>query len=121
MLHSPQLRSAAQPASFSWVNLIFGSDTTGELQDLLEKIAHEFIFDKVARIVAATHGCYEAAEPLPLLDKMEAFLQIIQEQRARHLQRRGDMAADTPTGLPGSVPRRAATTSPRAWWAMQPW
>ena len=77
------------------VDAIFGCDTAVELQDLLEKIAHEFWFDKLARIVATSTGCYEAATALPRLEKMEAFLEIIQDQRARHLQRHPEMAADS--------------------------
>jgi len=55
----------------------------------------EFWFGKLARIVATTTGCYEAATALPLLEKLEAFLEIIQEQRARHLQRHRKMATDS--------------------------
>jgi len=98
------LSSAEQPAAgpvslprpdTPRVNAIFGSDTAEELQELLEKIAREFWFDKLARIVATTTGCYEAATALPLLEKMEAFLEVIQEQRARHLQRHPQMTADS--------------------------
>ena len=77
------------------VNAIFGSDTAVELRELLEKIVQEFWFGKLAPIVATTRGCYEAAKALPLLEKMEAFLEVIQEQRARHLQRHPEMAADS--------------------------
>ena len=59
------------------------------------KFAHEFWFNKLARIVATSTGCYEAATALPRLEKMEAFLEIIQEQRALHLRRHPEMAADS--------------------------
>ena len=93
--------SAAQPAQLAplpltpQIDAIFGSDTAVELQDLLEKIAHEFWFDRLAHIVATSTGCYEAATPLPRLEKMEAFLEIIQEQRTSHLRRHPEMAADS--------------------------
>ena len=54
-----------------------------------------FWFDKVARIVATTTGCYQAATALPSLEKMDAFLEVIQTQRALHLQRHPYMAADS--------------------------
>ena len=82
------------------VDAIFGCDTAVELQDLLEKIAHEFWFNKLARIVATSTGCYEAATAMPRLEKMEAFLEIIQEQRALHLRRHPEMAADSVFGEP---------------------
>ena len=73
VLHKPSLRGAAQPAPFSWVNLVFANETSGELQELLETIVQELWSDKVAHFVRTTHGCYEAAEQLPLLDKIQTF------------------------------------------------
>ena len=39
------------------------------------------------RIVATRHGCYDAAITVPQLQKMETFLDITEDQRARHLGR----------------------------------
>ena len=50
---------------------------------------------QAATIVATSTGCYEAATAMPRLEKMEAFLEIIQEQRALHLRRHPEMAADS--------------------------
>ena len=75
---------------------IFGSDAenAASLRDLLEKIVKEFLFDKVSRIVVTTDGCYEAAASGNNLDKLEVYLQVIEDQRAKHLQRRPDLAPD---------------------------
>ena len=75
---------------------IFGSDAerTVALQDLLEKIAKEFLYDKVGRMIVTTDGCYEAAASVNNLDKLEVYLQVIQDQRVKHLQRHPDLAPD---------------------------
>ena len=85
------LSGAAQPASFSWVNLIFSSEGSEKLQDLLDKIQREFWYGKLAGIVATANGCYQTAEPLPALQKLETFLQVTQQQRDRHLQRHQEL------------------------------
>ena len=75
---------------------IFGSDAenTASLRDLLEKIAKEFLYDKVSRMIVTTDGCYEAAASVNNLDKLEVYLQVIQDQRAKHLRRRPDLTLD---------------------------
>ena len=52
------------------------------------------MFGKVANIVASANGCYEASTAPNILVKLEAFLQIIDEQRARRLSRHPELAAD---------------------------
>ena len=95
--------SAAQPAvqaplarkhPLPRVYAIFGSDDTADLQDVLEKLSKEYLFGKVGHIVSTSTGCYEAASALPVIEKLETFLEIIQEQRAHHLQRHPEVAAD---------------------------
>jgi hypothetical protein len=78
------------------VTAIFGSDAehTAALRDLLEKIAKEFLYDKVSRIVVTTEGCYEAAASVNNLEKLEMYLQVIQGQREKHLRRHPDLAPD---------------------------
>ena len=75
---------------------IFGSDAenSASLRDLLEQIAKEFLYNKVGRMIVTNDGCYEAAASVNNLDKLEVYLQVIQDQRAKHLQRRPDLAPD---------------------------
>ena len=75
---------------------IFGTDddTNAPLQELLEKIAKEYIWGHVANIVATATECYDEAAAPPVLAKLEAFLEIIQEQRARHLGLNPHLAED---------------------------
>ena len=98
--------SAAQPASprrlhlraaTPLINEIFGTDdpTVAPLQELLEKVGQEFLFGRVANIVASSTGCYEVATTAPhITEKLEAFLQIIQEQRIRYLLSKPTLAED---------------------------
>ena len=65
------------------------------MQDLLDNIAKEYLFGKVANIMATATGCYEAAMAPDFIEKLEALLEIIQEQRARHLRRHPHLATDT--------------------------
>jgi hypothetical protein len=91
-LAAPRHRNLATPL----VSEIFGTDdvTMAPLQELLEKIANEFLFGKLANIVATATGCYDAAAASNVLKKLEAFLQIMSEQRARYLSRHPDVPAD---------------------------
>ena len=75
---------------------IFGDDAedSAPLQDLLEKIAKEFLYDKVSRMIVTPDGCDEAAASVNNLDKLEVYLQVIQDQRAKHLVRRPDLPPD---------------------------
>ena len=43
------------------------------LQELLEKIAKEFLFGKLANIVATATWCYEAAASSNVLNKLEGI------------------------------------------------
>ena len=98
-------RSAAQPATSSnvvlrpatpRVNAIFGSDASAEtvLQEVLEKIGRDFLFGKVANIVASSDGCYEAAVAPHITEKLEEFLRVVEEQRANHLRRTPGLDSD---------------------------
>jgi hypothetical protein len=92
-LAAPRHRNLATPL----VKEIFGTDddTLGPLQDLLEKIAEEFLFGKLGNIVATATGCYEtAAGSSNVLNKLEEFLQTIKEQRAGYLRRHPDVPTD---------------------------
>jgi hypothetical protein len=75
-LAAPRRRNLARPL----VSEIFGTDddTMVPLQDLLEKIAKEFLFGKLGTIVATATGCYEtAAGSSNVLNKLEEFLQTV--------------------------------------------
>ena len=50
----PLVLKAATPR----INNIFGSDDDWELQNVLEKISQQYVFDKLSRILAAAKGCY---------------------------------------------------------------
>ena len=58
---------------------------------LLEQLVNVFWFDNLMGIVATTTGYYDAASTLPQLHKMETFLEVIEEQRARHLSRHPEL------------------------------
>ena len=73
---------------------IFGSDENRDLQNVLENISQQYMWGKLARILATTTGCWDMAMPLPAVEKLEAFLEIIEEQRARHLSRNPGMSAN---------------------------
>ena len=94
----PVVLTAAQPmvlrAATPRVDEIFGSDHLTELHNLLEKIGREFLFGRVPLIVATTTGCYERAAPLLPLEKLEHFLEVIQEQRKCHLFRHPELQED---------------------------
>ena len=78
------------------VNAIFGSDASAEtvLQEVLEKIGRDFLFGKVANIVASSDGCYEAAVAPHITEKLEEFLRVVEEQRANHLRRTPGLDSD---------------------------
>ena len=58
---------------------------------LLAQPVNEFWFNKLKPIVATTTGYYDAAGTLPQLHKMETFLEVIENQRARHLLRHPEL------------------------------
>ena len=87
----PLVLKAATPR----INKIFGSDENGDLQNVLEKISQQYLWGKLSRVLATATGCYDVAASLPAVEKLEAFLDIIEDQRARHLQRHENMAADS--------------------------
>ena len=97
--------SAVQPVTFTKlilraatprVNAIFGSDAPAAvaLQQMLEKIGREFLFGKVANIIASEDGCYEAAITPHITEKLEYFLKIVEDQRAKHVRRTPGLDAD---------------------------
>ena len=77
-------------------NNIFLTDdeSAAPLKDLLEKIAKEYLFGKVANIVATPTGCYVAATAFDVIEKLEAFQEIITERRIRHLRRNRHLHTD---------------------------
>ena len=100
-------RSAAQPARqepagsalpprHHRVNAIFATDdpSMAPLQEVLEQIGSQFLFGKVASIVASSTGCYELATVPCIVEKLEAFLEIVEEQRSRHLRRHPSLTSD---------------------------
>ena len=87
---------SAQPPRHHRVNAVFGTDdpSMAPLQKVLEQIGTEFLFDKVANIVASSTGCYEVASVPCIVQKLESFLEIIEEQRSRHLSRHPALLSD---------------------------
>ena len=92
----PRQRLILRPRT-SRVNDIFLTDdvSADPLKDLLEKIAKEYLWGKVAHIIATPTGCYEVATAPDVIEKLEAFLEIIQEHRTRHLRRNSHLDTDT--------------------------
>ena len=85
------------PPRHNLVNAVFGTDDPSmePLQDMLEQIRCQFLFDQVAKIVASPTGCYElATAPCTFLDKLEAFLAIVNQQRTSHMLRHPSLTAD---------------------------
>ena len=78
------------------VNAIFGTDdpSMAPLQEVLEQIGTQFLFGKVAKIVASSTGCYDLASAPCIVEKLEAFLEIVAEQRSRHLRRHQSLTSD---------------------------
>ena len=64
------------------------------LQEVLEQIGTQFLFGKVAKIVASSTGCYDLASAPCIVEKLEAFLEIVAEQRSRHLRRHQSLTSD---------------------------
>jgi hypothetical protein len=89
---APRHRNLATPL----VTKIFGTDdvTMAPLQDVLENIAKEFLFGKLGNIVVTATGYYDAAAPLNVLKKLEAFLQILSKQRTLFCSLHPDVSAD---------------------------
>ena len=87
---------SAQPPRHHRVNAVFGTDdpSMAPLQKVLEQIGTEFLFGKVANIVASSTGCYEVASVPCIVQKLESFLEIIEEQRSRHLGRHPSLLSD---------------------------
>ena len=50
--------------------------------------------DKLSRVLATPTGCYHAGASLAPLEKLEAFLTIVEEQRAQHLERHRQISAN---------------------------
>ena len=97
-----EARSASSPAQSASqephprVNAIFGTDETRmePLKELLEEIGKEFLQDKVRNILVSKTGCYDMARPLRIIDRLEAFLKIVEEMRARHLRNHPNLKFD---------------------------
>ena len=96
LAYSPS--SAAQPATSSnhtqksrtpRVDAIFHSDAGASqaLQDVLEWITRDMLWDKVANIRTWPHGCYVAFIAPHITEKLEEFLRVVEEQRGNHLRR----------------------------------
>ena len=94
----PPTCSAAQPATSSNVvlrpatpriNAIFGSDASGKaaLQEVLEKIRRAFLF---GRLLTQT----SPRTSLNITQKLEEFLRVVEEQRAKHLRRTPGLHSD---------------------------
>ena len=73
---------------------IFASNENRDLQNVLENISRQYMWDKLSRVLATTTGCWDMAVPLPAVEKLEAFLEIIETQRAAHLRRNPGIAAN---------------------------
>ena len=58
---------------------------------LLNRLVNVFWFGKLMAMVATTTDCYDEASALPQLHKMETFLEVIENQRARHLLRHPEL------------------------------
>ena len=88
--------SSALPPPHHRVNAIFGTDDTSmvPLQELLEEIGKQFLFGKVANIVASKTGCNDMAISPCIVDKLEVFLEIVEEMRSRHLRRHPSLTSD---------------------------
>jgi hypothetical protein len=88
--------SSAPPPRHHRVNAIFGTDSPSmaPLQDMLEEIRCMFLWGKVAKIVTSSTGCYELATVSCIVDKLEAFLAIVDQQRSRHLHNNPRLTSD---------------------------
>ena len=69
------------------ITKIFASNENRDLQNVLEKISREYMWGDVSHVLATTTGCWDMASPLPPLEKLERFLEIIEQQRALHIER----------------------------------
>ena len=79
---------SAMPPHHTRVHAIFSTDDPKKapLQEALEEITRNFLFNKVAHIVKTSAGFYEMA-PVPcVLQKLEAYLEIVEHQRRLHLK-----------------------------------
>ena len=87
---------SALPLRHHRVDAIFGTDdpSMAPLQEVLEQIGCQFLFGKVADIVVSSTGCYELAIAPSILDKLEAFLEIVAMQRSNHLRRNPTKTSD---------------------------
>ena len=96
LAYSPS--SAAQPATSCnhtqksrtpRVDAIFHSDagSSRALQDVLEWITRDMLWNKVANIRTWPHGCYVAFIAPHITEKLEEFLRVVEEQRGNHLRR----------------------------------
>ena len=78
---------------FPRITKIFASDENQHLQNVLENISRQYMWGDVSRVLATTTGCWDMAARLPPLEKLEAFLGIIEDQRARHCKRNPTISA----------------------------
>ena len=78
------------------VDAIFSSDASAEqaLQQLLESISKDFLWGRVAKIVQTPNGCYEAAVAPDITEKLEEFLRVVEDQRAKHVRRHPHLRND---------------------------
>ena len=87
---------SALPPRHHRVNAVFGTDdpSMAPLQELLEQIGSQLLFGKVANIVASKTGCNDMAISPCIVDKLEVFLEIVEEMRSRHLRRHPSLTSD---------------------------
>ena len=76
------------------IDKIFSSDSNLELKIVLEEIAQDYFSNELATVLATPTGSYDAGASLPMLEKLEFFLDIIEHQRKLHLRRKPETLVD---------------------------
>ena len=73
------------------IDKMFCSSEKEKLDLLLARISREHIPDKLLRVMATPTGSYKTAESVAPIEKLEAFLSIVKDQRTQHLARCQDL------------------------------
>ena len=58
---------------------------------LVKRISQEFLPNELSTVLSNSTGTYQAGASLAPVEKLEAFLTIVEEQRAQHLERHPDI------------------------------
>ena len=86
-IRTPDADSLVLTAATPRLNALLKSDKNVALQHVLEKISQQHMWNQLSKNMATASYTYEEAASLPPMEELGACLEVVETQRALHLQR----------------------------------